>query len=476
MIEAPVDYKRLEARRRTFDDLEARLVRLAADLPARQVHEPLHKMRYAISLARLTHVRNLDGQDVDTTGLLHLHASQLRTQLLPRMRDAETFWDAVHDVEQISRDSRRTRESILQHLPIDRASLEREITTKKLIIASGGGGGAGYGYPGVYDMVDRIGLQPSLLVGTSIGALMSMFRARASHFDLSSLLAAARALSWSKVFRMLQAESRYGLPATLRLFLRNALGSLFIEDGRQLRLNETAIPLYVVASGLTVDALKHDLNYYEHFADDMLGRRGKFAMARNIMKATAIIREFLTRPETLRRVVLGRAEGTESFDVLDAAGFSAAIPGVIHYDVIRDDPRMTALLDRLYASYGITRLGEGGLTSNVPAKVGWESAVSGELDGHRNAFVLALDCFAPSRSRIAWLPFQQAVRQANVAYDMKYADLYLPLTKTLSPLNLVPQVEQCMQAIRWGRAAIKPHLDFLQVMMEPIDVLRDHNP
>jgi len=86
---------------------------------------------------------------------------------------------------------------------------------------------------------------------------------------------------------------------------------------------------------------------------------------------------------------------------------------------------MTAILDDLYATYGITRLGEGGMVSNVPARVAWETAASGRIaNGRRNVFVVALDCFAPSPNRPAWLLFQQALRQANVQRDRAYADKY----------------------------------------------------
>jgi hypothetical protein len=133
---------------------------------------------------------------------------------------------------------------------------------------------------------------------------------------------------------------------------------------------------------------------------------------------------------------------------------------------------MASTLNALYAGYGITRLGEGGMVSNVPARIGWESSVSGEIGGHRNAFVLALDCFAPSRTRLAWYPFQQAVRNANVLEDKKFADLYVPFPHTPSPLNLVPAVPDAMQAIRWGREALRPHLPLIQEMMRPTRVLR----
>jgi hypothetical protein len=318
-------------------------------------------------------------------------------------------------------------------------------------------------------MLERGGLIPDLMVGTSIGALMAMFRCRRRRWDMAPFVGAARKLSWGGVFRVFETQSRYGLPATLRLHLQSVLGHLFrTPEGRPMRMSDMGIPLYVIATGITVDALKHDLDYYEHLLDAEVRRRG--ASARGSLKTLAILREFMARPDALKLVVLGRDAGTEHFDVLDAAGFSAAIPAVIHYDVLRDAPMMKSILDRIYASYGITRLGEGGLVSNVPARVAWQSIVDGKL-GRRTPFVVALDCFAPTRKRLAWYPFQQAVRTANVEADRKFADLYLPLERTPSPLNLVPTIKEALTAIRWGREAMRPHLPYVQEMMRPLPVL-----
>lgn len=463
---------RAAARRRPFDRLERRLVKLMLKEGDLTVRPKVDELRYAISFARLTEIRTEGSHDVDVAGPLALHAQQLLDQLDRVIVKDKDLGAALRLGPQILDRTRSARASTLAHLPIPRSALEDEVTTRQLVIASGGGGGAGYVYPGAYDMIDRIGIEPALLVGTSIGALMSMFRARRRRFDLAALVAAARALSWSNVFRVLETQNRYGIPATLRLYLRNALGSLFMRDGEPMMLSDTEIPLYIVATGITVDALKHDLNYYEQLLNQDLEGSRPFARTSGL-KAIQVLREFLSRRDALVEVVLGRTPGTEHFDVIDGAGFSAAIPAVIHYDILREDPRMTKLLDHLYGEFGITRLGEGGMVSNVPARIAWETATSGALGGRRNVFVVALDCFSPNISRIQWYPFQQLVRQSNVQTDIGFADLYLPFPKTLSPLNLVPSLPEAMDAIRWGREAIRPKLDFLKEMMKPLPVLRD---
>ncbi len=467
------DTQRWAERRRPFDALEARIVQLA--LAGEDDEQIVDALRYVVSFARLSAVRNADGVDVEVGGVNRLHAMYVQDTLERRLAEGDSIWPAVRELPDLLRRTRAARESLLTNLPLDRASLEEEVTTRKLAVVCGGGGGAGYVYPGCFELLERKGLTPDLMVGTSIGALTSMFRARRRRYDPAPQIAAARSLSWSEVFRVLDTEHRYGLPATLRMYLQAALGPLFKHpsEDRQLRMSDLEIPLYTVVTGITVDALKHDLGYYEHLLDGEL-RASTRARATGAVKSMGILREFLSRPEALIPMVIGRTPGTEDFDVVDAAGFSAAIPGVLHYDVLRDDPRMTRILDDLYARYGITRLGEGGMVANVPSRIAWESVVGGKL-GRRNVFVLALDCFAPG-SNLAWYPFQQLVRSANVDAHRQFADLYVPFPRTLSPINLVPPLRDLLLAMRWGRNELEPHMPFVSRMMRPIAVLAGGEP
>ena len=71
------------------------------------------------------------------------------------------------------------------------------------------------------------------------------------------------------------------------------------------------------------------------------------------------------------------------------------LPGVIHYDVLRDDPRMRDLLESV-ANHDLLRLFDGGLVDNVPVRTAWQHVQrTGLAGGSRNAFIFALDGFAP---------------------------------------------------------------------------------
>jgi hypothetical protein len=323
-------------------------------------------------------------------------------------------------------------------------------------------------------MLHRKGLQPELLAGTSMGSLISMFRARHLAFDGATFVAAARQLSWNNIFRVLEMESRYGIPATLRLYLRAGLGNLFeMPGGRSATFRDMGIPLLIVATGITMDALRHDLSYYEHFMDDAVkpGMVFRYTQLRRLSRLVNVWRELLVKPDALREIVFGGDELTMDADVLDAAGFSSAVTGVIHYDVIRDDRRMKLLLDRLYGEYGITRLTEGGLVNNLPARPAWQQVMNGRIT-RRNPFVLALDCFAPQARSLGWFAIQQIVRP-NVKANLAYANHYFVLERRLSPVNLVPDVHDVVQAMRWTSEELEPEMPFIQEMCRTIRPLDD---
>lgn len=467
-MELPETRKMFE-RRRPFELLEIQVVRNA--LRDGDDREIVDALRYVLNFAKLTVVRNSGGVDVEVGGVNHAYALEIQRVFEARL--GKHNWDVVRALPELVERTRRARASVLERLPIDRESLEEEVTTRLLAVVSSGGGGAGYVYPGCYDLLERHRHVPDLMVGTSIGALTSIFRARRRRYDPAPQIGAGRVLSWSEVFRVLETENRYGLPATLRLYLQSVLGPFFKHpsEDRQLEMQDLEIPLYAVVTGITVDALRHDMDYYEHLIEGDLGSstRGR---ARSVVKTMNMLREFLSRPDALKEIVCGRTPGTEGFDVLDAAGFSAAIPGVLHYDVLRQDPRMTRLLDTLYADYGISRLGEGGMVNNMPSRVAWETIASGRF-GRRSSFVLGLDCFAPFPTNLAWYPFMQAVRSANVDANRAFTDLYVPFRKTLSPLNLVPPLRDLLLAMRWGRDQLEPHMPFVDTMMRPIRPLAD---
>ncbi len=461
--------------RRPLDQLESELVRRQLVNPTTDALDPVSQLRYALSFARMTLVRDASGNDVEVSGRLAPHRWRIVEALRPHLEDGtDSLRGVISTLPSVRKGTLAAREELQTTGILDRDSIEEEVTTRPLVVVAGGGGGSGYGYAGAYTLLHRRGLQPELIAGTSMGALMGLFRARFRAFDGAAMVDAAQRLNWQNVFRVLDLDSRYGLPATLRLYLRAAIGHLFEQRDRQpMRFRDLGIPMLIVVTGITVDGLKHDLDWYEHFLDDSVGpgRILKRSRLKRIGRVVGILREMMSAPEALREIVFGRLDATQDADVIDAAGFSSAIPGIIHYDIYRRDERMRRLLDQLYADYGITRLLEGGVVNNLPCRPAYEEVMSGRL-GRRNAYVFAMDCFKPGGRGLIFYPVQQLVR-TNVSKNLPYAHHVFSLNKRLNPLNLVPAIDDIETAMQWTMSELEPHIEKMQAMCATLPVLSD---
>jgi predicted acylesterase/phospholipase RssA len=197
-------------------------------------------------------------------------------------------------------------------------------------------------------------------------------------------------------------------------------------------------------------------------------RRSRLA---RVSRIASILKEMMASPDSLREIVFGADEATREADVIDTVGFSSAIPGLIHYDIYRDDARMRRLLDNLYAQTGITRLLEGGVVNNLPCRPAYEAVMNGRI-GRRNPFIFAMDCFAPRARSPIFLPVQQLVR-ANVQRNTPYAHMVFNLKRRLNPLNLVPKYTDITKAMDWTMEELEPEMPYIQRMCETLPVLRD---
>ncbi|MEE2751518.1 MAG: patatin-like phospholipase family protein [Myxococcota bacterium] len=473
-MEAHLDARSQRDHRWPFDELELSVLQRVIRSDGQLDHPDIQALRYVLNFAKLTLLRGEDGTEHDVADLLRTHAWWVRDRLEARLVDEEpTLVSALKILPELVAATQARREELLEKFSLDRESLEREVCQRKLVLVLGGGGGAGYGYAGIFDTLARNEIEPSLICGTSIGALLGLFRARRRRHDARALIEVSKELAWNQVFTVRSEPSRYGLPATLRLHLRQALEQFVLdEDGMPLRFRTLPIPMHIVVTGLTMQALKHELEYYENFLDDTVKPGLVFRVNRvfKIRNLASVLREMMSEPEALKEIVFGLDPLTLDADCLDAAGFSSGIPGLIHYDIHRDDAHMHQLLEGLYAEHGITRLVEGGVVNNVPAKVGFTSAMRGNVGGHRNVFVLAVDCFAPKRSSVLFYPVQQLVR-GNVQRNKPYAHHYQTLARTLSPVNLVPATDQFLKANTWANASLSPALPLLKAVLEPFEPL-----
>ncbi len=357
---------------------------------------------------------------------------------------------------------------------VPRAAMEGAVRQRRLVLALGGGGGVGYVYLGCFQLLEEWGLTPALIAGSSMGAVLGLIRARTERFDLERVTQILEHLTYRRLFRFLRVESRYALPGAFRLYLRTALHR-FVGGEKLPALGDLRIPLVVSVTGIRAGMLPRPPEAYERLLDV----RSFFPptprkLRRKAGELVSVLSELVLQPNRLERLYLGADAETAGFDALDAVGFSSSLPGVIHYDVLRDDPGAHARLGGLLGGRGLGWLADGGLVENCPARAG-HLALRNREGGWSNPFVLALDGFSPKLLTPAWLPLERLAHE-NVRRALPWANLYVPFTRTLSPLEIVPGLAQARRATALGRAQLAPHMPLLGKLLAPLPDLAESRP
>ncbi|MFH1809681.1 MAG: patatin-like phospholipase family protein [Pseudomonadota bacterium] len=422
-------------------------------------------LRYAFALARISAVPV--GKDVVDIGYsTDRYRNKLHALVAPAYEAASYPESAVgHVIPELRKLAREEREALLElfgpRLPED--ALERALRHRPFGLALGGGGGVAYVFLGAFALMHEAGLVPDLIAGTSMGSILGAFRALEREFRPTTVREVIGNLQWRDLLRVFESGSRFGLPATFKLFLRNGIGRHFERDGRMLNLDEMAIPYRVVVGGISAAHLG-DVNRYANLIDASEAHERKRWPIERIARALA---EILQKP--LKTIVLGGDELTRDFDVVDALGFSSSVPAIVHYDILREDPRMIEKVEALLQREGVARLVDGGVVDNLPARAVWE-AVQGGAIGARDPFVLALDAFAPRiefDSNVLFLPLMRlAAETSKTGYAV--AHHVVSFRDVLSPLTVVPTEAQVAKAIATGRAQFEKHLPFVQKMLSPV--------
>jgi predicted acylesterase/phospholipase RssA len=459
---------------RPFEEAEAALVRAVVSSHA-WISEPDEAaLRYALNLAKVDRVRGADGADVGLGPALLELREEVRTALPAFTGPGGLDRVAVGRLAATLRPraaAARGRALLAAGGRVSPAALDREVCEKALVVVCGGGGGVAWSYLGAFQLLERYALVPRLLAGTSMGAALALFRAQRLKWHAHEVEEVLSQLSFRALFRFLQAESRYGLPAAMRLYLRAAVGPhLRAPDGHPPTLGELAIPLIVAVTGVRNGALPRDPSYYEHLLDGADVDEPRPALLPRLLKdVLQAVGELLAQRDRLARLHLGADERTRGFDALDAVGFSSALPGVIHYDMLRDDERMRALLEELFRREDLFRLVDGGLVDNLPARAAWSAAQRG-MTGTRNVFVLGLEGFAPKLSMPLWYGLQQ-LAATNVAWNRPFLHLHLPFARVLSPADVVPDHAALRRIVNDAKAELHPEMPFLAHMVRPFPPL-----
>src|SRR2546426_10137500 len=313
--------------------MESQLARAAVAARGRLDERDETAIRYALALTRCWHVRAPDGRDVAVAAILRPFREKLVQVLWPLLDPQRPLLAAPHEVLPAAREAQRIAQEALaqiaqqlgHRLPGER--LDREVRERHLVLVCGGGGGTGYVHLAAFALLEAAGLQPALIAGSSMGAILGLFRAREKRFDLARIPEILADLTYRKIFRIVPQPSVYGLPGPLRLHLRSAIGHWFRHpDGTALRIAELPIPLLVTVTGIRRGKLPRPLEEYESLLGitepDPAGW-GLRALHRNVQRLTEAIQELARVPRLTQKLVFGASEETRQADAIDAAGFSA---------------------------------------------------------------------------------------------------------------------------------------------------------
>jgi predicted acylesterase/phospholipase RssA len=472
--ETPDDLVERYRQTRPFDRAETTLVTALVRRPDRLPRPLEHTLRWALNLARLWILR-VDGEDLPVgpkLGAVRARIEALAERIGRLGEDLDPAGLAA-DAHDLKPHLIEARAQLLLRLA-DRAPaalVDQQLAEKALVLVTGGGGGSGYVHLGTFALLESLRITPRLVAGSSLGSVLGLFRARDLRYHEEMVRAVTHGLTFKRLFRVLEMESRFGVPGPLRLYLRSALSRFFVgPSGHTLTVGELEIPFICVVSGIRRSLVRRDLSQYEAaFAREL--RRGAFGAllgVKDLITSWAqLMNDLVTKQGALVPIPIGLDDETRGFDVLDSVGFSCAVPALIHYDILRSDPRMEALMGTFMRRHQVDVLVDGGVSSNVPARFAWEAVQRGRL-GTTNAFVLGLDCFAPQlRRNMLFLPIQRVAAQ-NVERDRAFAQLVFTHRKVPSPAALVPGPRVIGEATADGRDEVGQLAPFLLKMMEPI--------
>jgi len=466
--------------------MEAKLVEALHEHPGSLDRRRENQLRYAINLARIHRFqpgaaragrRLLDRREVEVS---HPDLLRYREQVIGylgpvllnlrmsgrRLREAHrAFGVFQHRVAAV-------RQRILEtHAnEFSARDLDDEIGIKALVNVAGGGGGAGYVYVGAWEVMQNAGLYPSYIIGSSIGAVLGLFRARRRQADLDEHLALAKRLKPDEVFRFISMKAKFGLPGIFRLYLHAGLGETFTtEDGRPYLLPDLEVPYEAVVAGIRRGAMQETPDQYarsHHLPQDE--RPGPLELRRQV--ATQMVRMWaFANPRVVKEIVIGGDELTAEFDAIDAAGFSAAIPGILHYDIARKDRHMERMLTELLTREDVVALVDGGVANNVPVRTAFRRVQEGKI-GTRNCYYLAFDCLSPQVTPgHLWMHGIEQALQLQVAMNRRFTHQRIAVRPTLAPVNLLPTPRQLDRAMHWGRQQMSDALPLISKFFEPVE-------
>jgi predicted acylesterase/phospholipase RssA len=463
--------------------MENRLVRHHLNNPDVLRNDELRKLRYILNFARLDDFEpgaaGPDGTrgrgDVSVGAEIAPWQSRVADALygpLREERDAVTALTSPRNVLAELADGQDEHRRLLTERhgnDFSVAELDAEVGYKKLVTVLGGGGGAGFVYIGGMQRLLEAGQVPDYMIGSSFGSVIGSVVGRVLPVPLDEYVEWAKTVSYGAVVGPERLRRRHGLTGLFSLRFDRFAEALFSrEDGERMRMSDLEIPFEAVVAGVRKQSFaalpskfrRQELATLQLRSIPYRPIRLGMQVSVRMWQVAAFIDSRVTKP-----IVVGGNDLTRGLNVVDAASFSSAIPGVLHHET--NDPRMYPILDALFDEHDISAIVDGGVARNVPVELAWQRVRDGKL-GTRNACYLAFDCFRPQWDpRHLWLAPITQLTQLQMVRNAPYADHVVRFTPTLSPANLAPSVAAIDRACGWGRNSVDEAIPVTSALLQP---------
>jgi hypothetical protein len=453
---------------RPFRRGELALARRTTTEPSFLPPGELRLLRYALRLAQLSSLVERDDL-VEPIGSFRLRLLQLLGPALPT-DPARIEAGPLHQLApRVAHLVAAARERVLGANLASEAGLDEVIADKRVALVMGGAGGAGFVFLGAHAALEEAGITPAYQLGASIGALLGMLRSRTSHYDLEGLLEQAERIETGKLYGPPQPPGRYGLPGALRFDPRAALDFFFTHGGEPVRLRDLRIPTDALATGLRPAALTRSREDYASLVGERIDDPEAVSHLRPaaVTRVAGVLVELAVSRRVFVPILLGADSSTADLEAMDAAGFSASIPALLHYDIFRRDTRADAVLDRVFDEHGLAALVDGALVELIPARRAWQTLEDGRI-GTRNSWIVAMDALVAAGGRNRLLLPAQRVLAATLQRDRPWWDLYVPFRDTPFVLDIVPRPPLLRRAAESGQKEMAEAVRILRTGTAPL--------
>ncbi|CAJ1497717.1 patatin-like phospholipase family protein [[Mycobacterium] kokjensenii] len=464
--------------------MENRLIRHSLRHPDVLTAEQLRKLRYLLNFARLDDFEPGAAGPGGTRGrgdvsvgaelapwrakVADALRGPLRVERDPVMaltaaRDALGVLTAEQDAQRRQLAERHANDFSL-------AELDAEVGHKKLVTVLGGGGGAGFVYIGGMEALLESGAVPDYLIGSSFGSILSSVVSRTLPVPIEEYIQWAKTVSFRAILGPERQQRKHGLSGVFALNFDQFADAMFRrDDGERMRMSDLAIPFDAVVAGVRKQPFAALPSRYrnQRLAGLQLRSFSYLPIGLGPQLATRLWQTAaFIDPRMVTPIVIGGDNPDRDVNVVDAASFSSAIPGVLHHET--KDPAMEPMFDALLADNDVGALVDGGAASNVPLELAWKRIRAGRL-GTRNACYLAFDCFHPQWDpKHLWLvPITQAI-QLQMVRNAPYADHLVRFSPTLSPVNLAPSAATIDRACTWGRNSVGHAIPVVSALLQPV--------